>query len=463
MPAVYFNGINGDTGDYLVPPREVERMQSFGQGRDVQEGVDVKLLSEAGWGVIFAQADPQAGRIRGALAPLLRLRREQAGGALFKEYFGDAGYREGESYLEFLVRNGSAPGPVKPSQVPYYLLLVGNPELIPFDFQFQLDIQYGVGRICFETAEEYERYAVSVVAVEASHRPKPRRAMFFGVRHPGDRLTELCADKMVAPLAQDTANMVSGRRELQGWSIETAIGEQATKARLAELIGGRDTPDFLFTTTHGVLFSKGHVRQLERQGALLCQDWPGLKHAAKAGQYFSAEDLADGAPRLQGLISFHVACFSAGVPLHNNFPSNSGLPLQEIASVPFVNRLPQKMLSHQDGGALAVIGHVDQAFEWSFHWQRPQLASFGSVLRRLFVGYPVGAATEYLGARYAEVNAILVEEGERGVLSDSILHDLRFARNDARNYAVIGDPAVRIGPRPEPDPKQRWSGAPRGA
>jgi hypothetical protein len=188
-----------------------------------------------------------------------------------------------------------------------------------------------------------------------------------------------------------------------------------------------------------------------------------LNHVAKSDYYFSAEDLADGAPRLQGLISFHVACFSAGVPVHNNFPSNSGLPLQEIAPLPFVNRLPQKMLSHQDGGALAVIGHVDQAFEWSFHWQRPQLASFGSVLRRLFLGYPVGAATEYLGTRYAEINAILSEEGERGRLGAGILHDLQFARNDARNYAVIGDPAVRVGPRPEPDPKQRWSGPLRGA
>jgi hypothetical protein len=463
MPSLYFNGINGDTGSYLVAPREVERVQSFGDPREVQEGVDVTQLSEAGWGVIFAQADSATPRLRAALGPLLRLRCEQAGDRFYREFFGEQGYRAGESALDFMVRHGAAPGPVDPDHLPYYLLLVGDPQQIPYSFQFQLDIQYGVGRISFETIEEYERYAASVVSVESSQKPRPRRATFFGVRHPGDRLTELCADEMVQPLAKDVQNTVLERPTLSGWNVETSIGEQATKSRLAELLGGRDTPDILFTTTHGVFFPSGHERQVARQGALLCQDWPGLNTVAKADHYFCALDLPDGAaPRLSGLISFHVACFSAGVPLHNNFPSNGGLPLEEIARVPFVNRLPQRMLSYPDGGALAVIGHVDQAFEWSFHWKRPQLSSFRSVFRRLLLGYPVGAATDYLGARYAEINALLCEERKRSGLTISTLRDLQFARNDARNYAVIGDPAVRVGPRPEPDPKQRWSGALRG-
>ena len=384
-----FNGIDGASGSYLLPPLAPNAIAAAAQGelRDAEqvnelarwlrrvreatlgpkEGIDPKDLAAAGWGVIFAQdADPA---IRVALNDLLQLRKQQAGAREerhYREFAGADGYRPGESKQAFLARHGAGPGPADPYKVPYYLLIVGDPETIPFTFQYQLDVQYAVGRIHFDTVEEYACYARTVVSAESGQKRLPPHAVFFGVRNPDDRATTLSASELVEPLADLIA---ASQPE---WTVRSYLAEEATKRRLTTLMGGDAPPALLFTASHGMGFPTGIARQLPHQGALLCQDWPGPKQwqaAVPPDFYFSADDIGSDAHAF-GLVCFHFACYGAGTPRLDDFTQRALGQRRAIAPHAFVARLPRKLLGHPQGGALAVVGHVERAWGCSFSWPR---------------------------------------------------------------------------------------------
>ena len=481
---LFFNGINGSTGDYLLPPMTPEQVARIAMGeefdpdqlQDIElkkrqkeepdfapiEGVDPKDLAQTGWGVIFPAGETSK-EIREALKELLDHRKKQATQKhehYYKEYIGPKGYRPGESKKNFLARQGVGPGPADPDKMPYYLLIVGDPVTIPYAFQSQLSVQYAVGRIHFDTLQEYAQYAHSVVEAETGNLSLSPSAAFFGVCNPGDAATNLSTEHLIQPLSEWVV------KEHPNWDVKTILKEEATKARLGQLLGGSETPSLLFTASHGMGFDKGDARQLLHQGALLCQDWPGPgRPGAKPIRedfYFSGDDIGEQA-RLLGMIAFFFACYGAGCPQYDEFDGHKKASRPEIAPRSFLARLPQKLLSHPKGGALAVVGHIDRAWGCSFSWsdikgstrdaiqtaiERRQIAVFQSSVKRLLEGHPVGSALEYFDERYAEISSDLnieLEEIKFGAEPNhASLAGMWTANNDARNYAIIGDPAVRL-------------------
>jgi hypothetical protein len=491
-----FNGIDGSSGEYLLPPMTPQELgtlvrqnglpsndvisQLRWRSYTVNEGhlnvvetvEDPQDLAQAGWGVIFpaemTQNDLDA--LRGALKPLLDRRKAQASTenpARYKEYSGPDGYVPDDTVFTWLPRQGRSPGSAAdPDIVPYYLLIVGSPEAIPYPFQYQLDVVYATGRLYFESypgeSEEqrlarYARYAQSMVeAEEAAERGegfRARQVTFFGVANPDDKATQLSANNLVAPLY---TNLMKHRKD---WAMSLIPPEEATKETLTGLLGGANTPSLLFTASHGMSFKMDDSRLEPHHGALLCGDWPGPEEWSgrriPEEHYFSANDVGDDA-RLHGMIAFHFACFSGGIPKFDDFGHRVG-KTEQIAPRSMVAHLPQRLLSHPKGGALAVIAHVERAWSYSFSWVQEvtsETDTFRDTLLRITRGQRIGWAMEHFNDRYAALSTSLsdilgqIKLGRKA--DDANLSSIWTASNDARSYVILGDPAARL-PLPEKD------------
>ena len=412
-------------------------------------------LADAGWGVIFSSNATQ--EVKDALKPLIEYRGGQAK-KLFRVFENGDGYNPGESCAEWLSRHNASMMAVDPlNGVPFYLLLVGSPEEIPFEFQYLLDINWGVGRLYFNSTNDYRAYVESVIDYEKSHTPANARNIgVFSTRHDLDVATQMFSDMVASPLA-----LGDGQRprlgEKYNFRLESFIGEEASGRKLASkemlknILRGKSPggpPALLFTGSHGMCFRADDPLLLEAQGALVCQDWDGYARISP-NDYFAASDVPSDA-QVHGMIHFAFACYSNGCPQFDDFNKDKDSSPMLIAPKPTIANLPQRLLAHNRGGALASLGHIDQAWACSFTSTRgaPQVQGFRDVIARLLRGERLGLATDQFNIRWATLSSELSDvlyNKDRGIeVADWELANLWLARNDARNYIVLGDPAVRL-------------------
>ena len=458
---------------------------------------DAQGNAGAGWGLVVP-ADEDATLLK-ALTPLITQRCADQGiappdltfesgetcGAWLRRVGGDAALtapmqgskpipiflynaQVAESAGRWCARHGVTINPVDPRRgVPFYLLLVGRPGAriagdphIPFSFQYDLDFYWGVGRLCFTDAQgnhrydAYTAYAERLVAIERGQTPaRTRSVAYFATHHPLDPSTALSATELVGPLLHGDA----GREPMaERFRFATDdITDKATRASLERMLIGADAADrpaLLFSATHGIDFPFGHPDQIMQQGALLCQDWDGLDLPQRA-HWLAGADLPD-ATHVMGLVAVCFACFGLGCPAHDQFRFERTVAPQAIAPYPFVAQLPQRLLER---GALAVLGHVDRAWSYSFRDEMQkvpgQSQAFEDLLGGILDGKRLGEATDQFNTR----------QGQTAMDLTDLLDSYRFAAangsqsfglegigprwaafSDARGYSLLGDPAVRL-------------------
>jgi hypothetical protein len=469
---IILNGIDGTTGEYLVAPITPAEAQSIASGHPTDEAtakwlkgkagaaarknldlpmdVNPTQPSRAGWAIVFPAG--ASAELKAAVQPLIDRRKKMVAPDRCKVLE----YKPGETMRKWLARHGVAPGSVIPTKVPYYVTLVGGPTEIPFDFQYLLNVEYAVGRLAFDTVEQYKRYAESVAAYEtASSINNAKEVTYWGPRHAADRSTQMSADSLIKPLMEEqytNEQQVPGPvAAVKGFRSKCFRAADATKAKLLETLHpatGTAPPAVLFTASHGMGWPKDDARQKPAQGALLAQDWAGFGQVSPA-HYLTAAEVEDGA-NVGGVVAFVFACYGAGTPRTDAFLSDKSRGAVEIASAPFVAALPQRLLSHPNGSALAVIGHIERAWGYSIKptGAGTQIEPFREFVARVLSGEPVGHAMLNFTKRYASLSttlASLLEDatGEAKPPPQEIAATW-VERNDAQNYVVLGDPAVRL-------------------
>jgi hypothetical protein len=461
---IYTNGIDALTGHYLMPPISVRELAAMIRGQPVDhartkeagaiaqiyskpslgmpDGESPTNIQQAGWAVVFHKDEHEA--VKKELGRLYEHRLKQIGDDKRVKILEYAGEQDWKKWLE---KYKVSPGGIKPYRVPYYLLLVGGPERIPFQFSQLLSWEYGVGLLHFDHVEEYRQYVDSVIAYERGDAAaRSKECVFFRTR--GDKSTDLSADHLVAPLANgipatDDDPAQEPVAESKGFMTRRIWDGNATGEALAGVFAPPATarlPAFLFTASHGFGFIQPDPQaQPGFQGALKCQD--GIK--------FSASTLrSTPGVRVHGLIAFFFACYGAGTPQFDEYMLRADRAPLKIAEKPFIAALPKALLSHPEGGALACIGHIERAWNYSFSTRKlgDQLIPYQNAVKRILSGVPVGYALKDMRERHASLSGSIgytLQQMRFGLqVKDQDLVLDWATRNDAGGYVVIGDPAV---------------------
>jgi hypothetical protein len=356
---------------------------------------------------------------------------------------------QGESASEWVEINKAVD--VNPNRFPYYVLIAGSPTKVPYELQIELNMYQAVGRIYFDNPDDYSCYAENVVKHEKGQTTKPgKRVVFFAPRHMGDEATIASSVGLVGRLLKELPEDLP--RDL---IIKDLTGKDATKDNLMSTLAPKEhgqTPAILFSASHGAGIPADNPDQSTLQGSILCQDFEEPLTRQHQEGAISGLDVTEGF-QLPGGILFLFACYGAGTRARNEFSRYVAKAEDRQAletyhgKEDFVAYLPQALLADSEGGALAVVGHLDPTWTTSFTSSvggERRIDSFGWALANLLRGKPVGWAMKSFNNRHRFYSELLLKLIQGKIDEPVTCSSYWICRNDIKNYVTTGDPAVRL-------------------
>jgi hypothetical protein len=392
--------------------------------------IDCNDLSQAKWGVVLPEEKPEFNkRLIKALSPLIEHRAQQTESPPEQLIFT---YRRNETGGEWLKRHGVESAEQNPEKTPYYLLLIGNPKDVPFSFQYEL-VQHAIGRLSLPTLKNYRNYAKNIVEYEQTNSVR-KNWVLCAPKH--DYFTTQSSKWLMSIMNDDIWKTRTDR-------VENFIGEDATKANILQRFNDlTNNSELFFFAGHGVHhFPSAPEEQQAVQGAFVFQP--------TSTQNVLTADEVNRQLGWHNNIIFTTACHGAGTPSVSDFshwwsllPATSSLN-QQNAWVSLIASLPQKFLG-LERPALAYVGHIDVFTSLTL-----QKDLFSFILNEIWLGHRIGYALRHLRDRVLVKSFSITEwidakekYGYTAPPEHVIINWI--LRNDARNFILLGDPAVSL-------------------
>ncbi len=434
-------------------------------------------LAEQQWAIV-APKGPIGDRLLSLVAPLQRKREEEQGREALVYRVDPAMDAVAamnwiqNDYRDAVGRNESAR--------PRYLALLGGPDLISWELQQMLGGEAFVGRIAFEHDSGYEAYVNKLLRF-ATMQEAPRTTALFHSVLDGTRATQEGHRHLMQPMLEmaktvmaagtfDAENLIDVPMDSAGSSFDpsTAVGSMLRQS-------ARARAGMLFTMSHGAGAPTDGWKSLADQRA-----FQGAMVLGRQGDLLTANDVAH-TPFLPGGVWFMFACYGAGTPARSAYfpwleklrtlgvigktPNHVLASLPQGDAPPFVAALPQAALANPDG-PLAVVGHVDLAWSWSFldyHFEptglvpKSRAERFQSILQAFVNGHRFGVAHQELARSFrsaaVELTASYEKRAQQATASSDFVEDkgskvrranLWMQRQDLSAYVLLGDPAARL-------------------
>ncbi|WNG15169.1 hypothetical protein [Cystobacter fuscus] len=424
-------------------------------------GGDPNALPAQRWGVV-APEGPAGDRLLVLIKRLREQRQEDQGGEPVRVYRAppDLDTRMTHEWKKRVLQDEK----VAEAKRPRYLLMLGDLDQLSLEMQQLLGGDGFIGRLAFSRDEDYEAYVEKVLRWEKKPSTTQARALFYTV-HDGTRATSVGYQGLILPSLESCRES----QELGDFPVrellELGKGEDGSGNRLLEQAASPE-PSVLFSLSHGLGAPsqgwKSVDEQHRRQGAM----------SLGARQTLDASALAN-RPFLPGGLWFYLACFSAGTPSRSAFhPWLSQLrdagqfageldrllaSLPRLGERPFVAAMPKAVLANPQG-PLAVMGHMDLAWSYSFQdlgtTARNRPSRFQGLLRSLVSGRRAGVGLSALSRFFTDANTELTslyelqEEAQLSGRTNPVNRIQRahlwMLRQDLAGYVLLGDPAVQL-------------------
>jgi hypothetical protein len=399
---------------------------------------------DVGWGLIVEEGlDP----IPAPLKKLLAARKANV-------YY----YRPGWEHAFTLLRDtkhakdlsiASSPRGTDAGCLPFYLMIYGTPDRIPWDLQFVLGGNRCVGRLPLE-GDHLANYVDALLDDFKASPSDAYSSVTWAVDLGSADITHLLRNQIASRV--DAA--IATDKEMTRTFVDGACPNESATANKLLLALAKYRPGLILTTSHGMTGPSNDAEQMRRMlGVPVDQD----------GAPLEAEELLN-EWNPGGAVWYCHACCSAGSTTPSSF-ANLFSETSELRRVlksvealgPTVAQFPQKLLGAKSP-LRAFVGHVEPTFDWTIRSPLNKQSLTGALVAAIYPNLfqttprtPVGLAFRDWSATQAPLfiawdRAQLHYDGSPAVVEDLLRYQL--AMRDIQSTVILGDPAAMIALRP---------------